>query len=550
MRMTRIVSIVLVALAVATTGPRPLDGGSVRIASAEEAPTAAPTTFEPDPSPSPTVTPLPTAEATLIPTEQPSPTFSPTPTMTAIPTATEGVGETPSASLSPTPIPATTASATASPRPAPTPVRRSPTPKAASIVQTAPACSLAPTAGVVGQTVALRCAGFAAGDALGVKWRSLAGNLAVIATDGAGTGSVTFAVPDVGYGARSVIVTGSNGVGARATFTVRRPSIALSPATGTKQSSTTVRLRGFSASESVAINWYSLSGSTVSTIKAAPVSDRGAADVVVAIPRNAGIGGHRIDAVGASGGHGASTVFSVIAPGGSRYLDQGLPGCGRIAILFNIGIGYPLDTGVLNTLKARGVPATMFAMGWWADANPRTLTRLANDGYLIGSHGYARQELTSESDDVVRADIRAASAAIERITGAPSVPWFTPYAAAIDGRVKNLIVAEGYTPVGWRISAADYDTTATEGSVYSRVVGNAYDGAIVEFHIDGPATAASTGRALPRIIDTLRARGFTFVSVPQMAVGCSVPSPFRRPTAVQVEMIGDVRRVEGRRTGA
>jgi peptidoglycan-N-acetylglucosamine deacetylase len=118
-------------------------------------------------------------------------------------------------------------------------------------------------------------------------------------------------------------------------------------------------------------------------------------------------------------------------------------------------------------------------------------------------------------------DIQQAGKSIARVLGAPPGPWFTPYAAAIDARVMKLIAGQGYVPVGWRISARDYDNTATEDDIYWRVVGNAYDGAIVEFHIDGPATARSTGRALPRIIDTLRSRGFQFVTVPDMAVSCS-----------------------------
>ncbi len=56
------------------------------------------------------------------------------------------------------------------------------------------------------------------------------------------------------------------------------------------------------------------------------------------------------------------------------------------------------------------------------------------------------------------------------------------------------------------------------------MVNGAYDGAIVEFHIDGAATAVSTGRAPPRIIQTLRARGFTFVTIPRLATPCGAPA--------------------------
>ena len=47
-----------------------------------------------------------------------------------------------------------------------------------------------------------------------------------------------------------------------------------------------------------------------------------------------------------------------------------------------------------------------------------------------------------------------------------------------------------------------------------------HDGAIVELHLDGPASAESTGLALPRVIRDLRAQGYRFVSIPEMAAPC------------------------------
>ncbi|HKG26188.1 MAG TPA: polysaccharide deacetylase family protein, partial [Thermomicrobiales bacterium] len=315
------------------------------------------------------------------------------------------------------------------------------------------------------------------------------------------------------------------------------PSLGLSDSLGSPGASFTVRLRGFRSAEQVAIRWYGVGGTTFRTLATVTVSATGSADEPVTSPATALEGGHRVEGLGQTSGYRAESVFSTTASGAIRYLTQGSSGCKRIAFIFNVGVGYPLDTGVLATLKTKSVPATMFPMGWWADANPTMMKRLMTDGYvtIIGSHGYGSRELTTLSDSAVVSDIQKAGQAIERITGAPPGPWFTPYAAAIDTRVKNLIAGQGYTPVGWKISARDYGSTATESEVYSRVVNNAYDGAIVEFHIDGPATSTSTGRALPRIIDTLRGRGYRFVTIPQMAMACSALPP--GSTAINSDLV-------------
>lgn len=202
------------------------------------------------------------------------------------------------------------------------------------------------------------------------------------------------------------------------------------------------------------------------------------------------------------------------------FFAAGAPGCQRVAFLFNIGVGFPPDTGILDTLETERVPAAMFVMGWWVDQEPPLLDRLVRDGYLIGSHGYGPNELPTLSDDAVLDDITQAARAIERATGESQAPYFTPYAAAIDDRVRSIVASQGYLPVAWEVPAADYGADVTADDVYDRVMTNMYDGAVVEFHLDAAASAESTGVALPRIIADLRSQGYEFVSIPDMMTPC------------------------------
>ena len=216
----------------------------------------------------------------------------------------------------------------------------------------------------------------------------------------------------------------------------------------------------------------------------------------------------------------ANTLFQATDPAHPPYFIAGEPGCQRVALIFNVGVGYEPAAGILDTLAAEGVPATMFVMGWWAAEHPAILTRMANEGYPIGSHGDQSYELTGLSDSEVAADVANAAAAIEHAIGQPPAPYFTPYAAATDERVRAIVDAAGYLNVGWEVSAVDYGADATADGVYDRVMGAMYDGAIVELHLDGPASAESTGAALPLMIRDLRAQGYQFVTIPEMAWPC------------------------------
>ena len=201
-------------------------------------------------------------------------------------------------------------------------------------------------------------------------------------------------------------------------------------------------------------------------------------------------------------------------------LSAGAPGCSQIALIFNIGAGYDPAIGILDTLGTYGAPATMFVMGWLAEQSPWLVQQIAAWGHPVGSHGYVPPELTLRSDDDVAWDLQAASGALTGALGYHPGPWFTPYASASDERVRSIAGSLGLITVGWSVGSGDWDPGASAESIYSNVVTGAYDGAIVELHLDSPRSVDGTAVALPWIIEDLTAQGYSFVTVPQIANWC------------------------------
>ena len=204
----------------------------------------------------------------------------------------------------------------------------------------------------------------------------------------------------------------------------------------------------------------------------------------------------------------------------SPGFSQGDPGCGRVALIFNIGAGYEPAVSILDTLSATGTPATMFVMGWWAEQNPGLTQQLFDYGFVVGSHGYTPPELTVRSDEDVAWDVQAAAEAIVWASGYAPGPWFTPFAGAIDDRVRAIVAEQGFVPIGWHVYSEDWSPDASADSVYANVMNSVYDGAIVELHLDASSSTWSTAVALPWIISDLSAQGYTFVTVPQMMEPC------------------------------
>jgi peptidoglycan/xylan/chitin deacetylase (PgdA/CDA1 family) len=214
----------------------------------------------------------------------------------------------------------------------------------------------------------------------------------------------------------------------------------------------------------------------------------------------------------------------LVAPEQDLWFREGEAGCNRVALIFDIGIGFTPSQSIVDTLVSTGTAATMFPMGSFATNQPAYLQQLHAAGFPIGTHGYDPVTLTELGPAQIAWDVETSMTVIGEVIGGQPLPYFTPYAANTNAYVRQVVAGLGVLPVGWRVAAPDYTWTATEDLVYQEVMNNVYDGAIVEMHLDGPATEQSTALALPRIIADLNAQGYTFVTVPQMTLPCGALS--------------------------
>lgn len=223
-------------------------------------------------------------------------------------------------------------------------------------------------------------------------------------------------------------------------------------------------------------------------------------------------------ALGAAAAVGAGAPNRAAA--GSGAFVAGQPGCGRVALIFNIGAGYEPALSMLDTLAYYGTPATMFLMGWWVDWAPEAALAIAASGHPIGSHGNLPPELTLREDADVKMDIWLTEEAFLRVLGEKPGPWLTGFAGASDARVDAIAALLGYTTIGWEVETADWDPNVSATMIYDRVMQQVYDGAIVELHLDASASTVTTAVALPWIIEDLTALGYRFVTIPELMNPC------------------------------
>ncbi len=199
---------------------------------------------------------------------------------------------------------------------------------------------------------------------------------------------------------------------------------------------------------------------------------------------------------------------------------EAVPTTSRIAVLtFDGGASSAGVASILSTLAARHAPATFFLTGDFTRTSPEATVAISR-AHLVGNHTGTHPDLTTLPSSTVVDEVRAGAAAIRAGTGRPPGPWFRfPYGAR-DARTIGLVNDECYVAVRWTVDSLGWKGTSggmTVAGVRDRVLAAARPGMIVLMHVGANPDDGTTldAAALPAVIDGLRAKGYSFVTLQQ-----------------------------------
>ncbi|MFE6041543.1 polysaccharide deacetylase family protein [Streptomyces sp. NPDC056452] len=195
-----------------------------------------------------------------------------------------------------------------------------------------------------------------------------------------------------------------------------------------------------------------------------------------------------------------------------------------IALTFDAGPAK--DTPhLLDVLKEKKVPATFFLLGRdHVLKHPGTVRRIEAEGHEVANHTWTHEILTDREPDEIRAELEKTQRAIERITG-KKPRLMRPPQGRTDDTVSGICAELGLSQILWSATAKDYSTNDS-ALIRKRILDQAGRDGIILLHDIYPGTVP----AVPGIIDALKDRGYTFVTVPQlMAPAEPEPGTVYRP---------------------
>lgn len=184
-----------------------------------------------------------------------------------------------------------------------------------------------------------------------------------------------------------------------------------------------------------------------------------------------------------------------------------------LALTFDIAHGNHVPVQLLSLMKKKGVKkATFFLTGKWVQRNPDIAKQIQKMGYEIASHGHRHEDYTSHSNAWIEREVKAAKRAIFGATGIKTNMIRTP-SGDLDSRVIRKLLSLKQMIVQWDTDSLDWKFTNVK-KIVRRVIPHIHPGAIVLLHGCDPWT--QTLKALPIILDGIKKKGYTLVTVSEL----------------------------------
>jgi len=195
----------------------------------------------------------------------------------------------------------------------------------------------------------------------------------------------------------------------------------------------------------------------------------------------------------------------------------------KVVITFDDGPDPEWTPKILDVLKEKHASATFFLIGIQADKFSGLAKRIYNEGSTIGNHTFTHPDITNMSAPLFKAELNLTERLFGSMLGVRTTLMRPPYAIDEEpdtaDQVRPLEIPQemGYITVGNRIDPNDWSENPrrTAEQITSYVLSHLPPcrvedlrcGNIVLLH-DGGGDRSETVRALPMIIDGVRARGY------------------------------------------
>jgi peptidoglycan/xylan/chitin deacetylase (PgdA/CDA1 family) len=209
--------------------------------------------------------------------------------------------------------------------------------------------------------------------------------------------------------------------------------------------------------------------------------------------------------------------FSSFCIADDPVIEHGSRDSRKIALTFDAcptTLPDEYDEKVIDVLLRKNTPATLFLSGRWVEKNPEKVKSLAaRPQFEIANHAFWHPHLLEKDDDRILRELKRTQAIIKKTTGG-TPRYFRPPYGEVDERVAAIAQKAGLSTIQYDIASGDPDAGLSPQRIIKSILRDAKGGSIIVFHMN--RKGVHTAEVLPDIIDGLRERGFTLVTVGEL----------------------------------
>lgn len=183
----------------------------------------------------------------------------------------------------------------------------------------------------------------------------------------------------------------------------------------------------------------------------------------------------------------------------------------HIALTFDDWGSDKTVTKILDILAEKGVHATFFLRAKGVETNPNLARAMVEEGHDVANHSYSHPVVTSLTAEELQKDIVKAHQVITDAIQEQPVMLFRPPTGVVDDERAKAIAAAGYPDIAmYDVTMLDWDASNSADDIVKGALAQTKPGSVILLHM---LDDIHTIEALPRVIDSLESKGYTFVKM-------------------------------------
>jgi len=186
-----------------------------------------------------------------------------------------------------------------------------------------------------------------------------------------------------------------------------------------------------------------------------------------------------------------------------------------IYLTFDCGYENGNTKKILDTLKKYDIKAIFFVTERYVKKNPKLVKRMKKEGHLVGNHTCNHLRMPDLSVKKMKKEVTQCAKTMKKKTGYDMDPYFRPPEGVYSVRMMKVMQDLGYYTMLWSLALYDYEENDQPGADYvvKKFKKHYFCGMMPLLHV----ISSSDRKALPRVIKTMKKKGYRFGSVDEFA---------------------------------